>query len=168
MTATMRTIPEISTLMAEMKAAAEAYLDGRETRPISESVGLWNAYINLVVPPSVLLVLAECERLQTEADDDDALRTRMSNLLSRTVVAVRGEHPEPHTYWSWHDLPEWAALLKEHVKLTEMERALRTGERDLARAKLADAEAEVARLTAQYIELTRRPNPSPVFGLSTQ
>lgn len=51
---------------------------------------------------------AEIESLRTEVAELDALRDKLSGLLSRTAVALRGPEP-PLTRWSWHDLPERAA-----------------------------------------------------------
>jgi hypothetical protein len=45
---------------------------------------------------------------QQELQECDELRRKLSDLLRRTAVALRG--PEPAlTRWSWHDLPERAA-----------------------------------------------------------
>ena len=43
-----------------------------------------------------------------EIQELQALSDRLSDLLSRTAVALRGPEP-PLTRWSWHDLPERAA-----------------------------------------------------------
>jgi len=44
----------------------------------------------------------------SEADELQALNDKLSSILSRTAVALRGPEP-PLTRWSWHDLPERAA-----------------------------------------------------------
>lgn len=51
---------------------------------------------------------AEVEDLRRDLAENEALRERMADLLSRTAVALRGPEP-PLTRWSWHDLPERAA-----------------------------------------------------------
>jgi hypothetical protein len=43
-------------------------------------------------------------------EDDDALRSRLSELLTGVANALRGE-PPPLTRWSWHDLPDRAAAV---------------------------------------------------------
>ena len=43
-----------------------------------------------------------------EIQELQALSGRLSDLLSRTAVALRGPEP-PLTRWRWHDLPERAA-----------------------------------------------------------
>lgn len=50
---------------------------------------------------------ARVAELEAERADDDALRERMSDILKRTAIALRGQEP-PLTAWSWHDLPERA------------------------------------------------------------
>lgn len=51
---------------------------------------------------------AEIEDLRRDLAENEALRERMADLLSRTAVALRGPEP-PLTRWSWNDLPERAA-----------------------------------------------------------
>lgn len=60
-------------------------------------------------------VAAERERCARVADelrrdlaDNESLRELLSDLLTRTANALRG-NPPPSTLWSWHDLPERAA-----------------------------------------------------------
>jgi hypothetical protein len=45
---------------------------------------------------------------QQELQECEELREKLSDLLRRTAVALRGPEP-PLTRWSWHDLPERAA-----------------------------------------------------------
>ncbi len=56
--------------------------------------------------------IAELEAQPMAQDDDctecDALRSRMTELLTRTANALRGD-PPPLTLWGWEDLPERAA-----------------------------------------------------------
>ena len=54
---------------------------------------------------------AELRRLHADAEEHDALRERLSELLRNTAIALRGPEPEL-TRWSWHDLPELASTLK--------------------------------------------------------
>ena len=51
---------------------------------------------------------ADVEELRRDLADNEALRDRMEDLLTRTANALRGA-PPPLTLWSWHDLPARAA-----------------------------------------------------------
>ncbi len=53
----------------------------------------------------------ELRRLYADAEESEALRERLSELLRNTAIALRGSEPEL-TRWSWHDLPELATALK--------------------------------------------------------
>lgn len=46
--------------------------------------------------------------LRGELDELHGLRERLTDILRRTAVALRGPEP-PLTRWGWHDLPERAA-----------------------------------------------------------
>ena len=59
---------------------------------------------------------ARVAELEAERADDDALRERMSDILKRTAIALRGPEP-PLTAWSWHDLPERAAAAIASIDL---------------------------------------------------
>ena len=66
----------------------------------------------------------ELAAVTAELADDDALRERMSDILKRTAIALRGPEP-PLTAWSWHDLPELAeaakaSALEEAARMCEM------------------------------------------------
>lgn len=61
-------------------------------------------------------VLKRVAELEAERADDDALRERMSDILKRTAIALRGPEP-PLTAWSWHDLPERAAAAIASIDL---------------------------------------------------
>ena len=50
----------------------------------------------------------EIAQLRSDADDNEALRKRLADLLTGVALALRGP-PPPLTLWSWHDLPERAA-----------------------------------------------------------
>lgn len=56
---------------------------------------------------AVRALTAEVRRLREDADEGDALRTKLADLLSRTAVALNGPEPDL-VQWSWHDLPEKA------------------------------------------------------------
>jgi hypothetical protein len=79
---------------------------------------------------AVKSALAEVARLTEEYD---AILTRQSDLLTRTVNALRG-NPPPLTSWSHHDIPELAA-----EKVAEVARL--TAERDALAAQVARVEA---------------------------
>lgn len=71
--------------------------------------------------------LEENARLRAEANDDDALRERMADILTRTAAALKGE-PEPLTLHDWSGLPEIAEravseLAKLRQKLMRCEHA---------------------------------------------
>ena len=58
------------------------------------------------------------DRLQEEIEEYDAILTRQSDLLTRTVNALRG-NPPPLTSWSHHDIPKLAAeKVAEVARLT--------------------------------------------------
>ena len=59
---------------------------------------------------------ARVAELEAERADDDALRERISDILKRTAIALRGPEP-PLTAWSWHDLPERAAAAIASIDL---------------------------------------------------
>lgn len=82
------------------------------------------------------------------SDECDALRMRLSDLLTRTANALKGE-PKPLHSHSWHDLPEIAAATVEqavrHGRLMkEWETACLavTEERDNARAGIRELIAQ--------------------------
>lgn len=57
---------------------------------------------------ALLAAYKEVDRVVELSDGEDALRERMSDLLTRVANALRGE-PGPLAAHSWHDLPERAA-----------------------------------------------------------
>jgi hypothetical protein len=63
-----------------------------------------------------------------EIQELQALSDRLSDLLSRTAVALRGPEP-PLTRWSWHDLPEraTAAIAAIEVMQRAAQHAARNG-----------------------------------------
>jgi hypothetical protein len=93
------------------------------------------------------------DRLQEEIEEYDAILTRQSDLLTRTVNALRGTHPRrvrqpdgnppPLTSWSHHDIPKLAAeKVAEVARLTaERDALIAVGKRQAAR--LARVEAYV-------------------------
>jgi hypothetical protein len=54
----------------------------------------------------------EVQAMRQDADDEDALRARMAQLLTDTTNALKGAPAELHRH-SWHDLPEIAARMHE-------------------------------------------------------
>ena len=58
------------------------------------------------------------DALKAEKDELQALCDKLSGLLSRTAVALRGPEP-PLTRWSWHDLPERAQAVIAAIDLME-------------------------------------------------
>jgi len=48
--------------------------------------------------------------LEAELEQDEPLRAKMADLLTRTAIALKGE-PDPLSSHSWHDLPEIAAAM---------------------------------------------------------
>ncbi len=61
------------------------------------------------------------ERLEAEVKEYDELHTKMSDILSRTAIALRGPESEL-TRWSWHDLPELVEALKAELAEAKRER----------------------------------------------
>ena len=61
---------------------------------------------------------AHAQGLRQELHDYDMLREKMAAILSATAVVLKGPAPEL-TGWSWHDLPEHAALLRDRVAFLE-------------------------------------------------
>ena len=55
----------------------------------------------------------EVKMLKAEVGELKALCDRLSGLLRRTAVALRGPEP-PFVQWGWHDLPELAAELRSY------------------------------------------------------
>lgn len=82
--------------------------------------------------------LAQLATARAEAAEDEALRERMADLLTRTAAAIRGE-PEPLARHTWHDLPERAG-----AAMAALAGALKAA-RDLAASEAALRD-EVARL----------------------
>lgn len=58
---------------------------------------------------------AELAEAKEDLEEGDALREKLSGLLTRTVSALRGE-PPPLTLWSWHDVPELAAEARKDAE----------------------------------------------------
>jgi len=55
---------------------------------------------------------------QADCDECFALQQKLSDLLSRTATALKGEAPEG-TLHSFHDLPELAGKLKDQLQVWE-------------------------------------------------
>ena len=69
---------------------------------------------------------AEIEDLRRDLAENEALRARMADILSRAAVALRGPEP-PLTRWSWHDLPERAAAAVAAIEVMQRAAALAAG-----------------------------------------
>ncbi len=52
------------------------------------------------------------QQLRTEAEEEQAIRARMAELLSGVANALHGG-PLENGCWSWHDLPDLAKKLRE-------------------------------------------------------
>ena len=98
------------------------------TKPRPDQPGRWRKG-----SPRIEWDRERADRLQEEVEEYDATLTRQSDLLTRTVNALRGD-PPPLTSWSHHDIPELAA-----EKVAEVERL--TAERDALAAQVARVEA---------------------------
>lgn len=88
----------------------------------------------------------ENERLKAEADYSTALMNRLSDLLSRTAIALRGPEP-PMTRWSFHDLPERAEAAIAAIDV--MHRAAMAAAGGASADRSAQV-AEVMRLVGEY------------------
>lgn len=66
----------------------------------------------------------ENANLQADAEECDALRTKLADILTRTANALKGEPGELQAH-SWHDLPERAQRARDESATlqAEMERA---------------------------------------------
>lgn len=98
------------------------------TKPRPDQPGRWRKG-----SPRIEWDRERADRLQEEVEEYDATLTRQSDLLTRTVNALRGD-PPPLTSWSHHDIPELAA-----EKVAEV--ALLIAERDALAAQVALVEA---------------------------
>jgi hypothetical protein len=62
---------------------------------------------------------ADVDALRAEVEELDAIRDTLSDLLTRTAIALRG--PEPLlTSWGWRDLPELAAAVIAKVEAMQL------------------------------------------------
>ena len=61
--------------------------------------------------------IERADRLQKDVEEYDAILTRQSDLLTRTVNALRG-NPPPLTSWSHHDIPKLAATAPASTSTT--------------------------------------------------
>lgn len=96
--------------MSPEREAREWLADHKRRFADSQFAGYVVACVR-VVPQKDLLLLEAADALdqaRRDLDENEELRGRMADLLSRTAVALRGPEP-PLTLWSWHDVPERAA-----------------------------------------------------------
>ena len=115
------------------------------TKPRPDQPGRWRKG-----SPRIEWDRERADRLQEEVEEYDATLTRQSDLLTRTVNALRGD-PPPLTSWSHHDIPELAA-----EKVAEVERL--TAERDAAIERL---ERVIDQWPAQVWVCDCVPSPQP-------
>lgn len=101
-------IDRLRARVAELEADAEV---GRKWRADS-SLESWFPF----TAEELKKAKSRIAELEAERADDDALRERMSDILKRTAIALRGPEP-PLTAWSWHDLPERAAAAIASIDL---------------------------------------------------
>jgi hypothetical protein len=108
---------------------ARAWLaDHRARFPNSQHAGYEVACVRVVPEKDRLLSDAadEIERLTEELRESDELQERLSDLLRRTAVALRGPEP-PLTRWSWHDVPDRAAAAVAAIEVMQRAAALAAG-----------------------------------------
>lgn len=58
---------------------------------------------------AIAWMLEYAEGMQGELEEDDQLRSKLADILTRTANVLKGEPGPLHSH-SWHDLPESAAL----------------------------------------------------------
>ena len=63
----------------------------------------------------LLAFIKDTQAMYDEMQDDDKLRNKLSDLLTRTANVLKGP-PGPLSLHSWHDLPESAALAMDPDK----------------------------------------------------
>lgn len=85
------------------------------------------------------------EGMIADLRDEDALREKMADILSRTAIALRGTEP-PLTKWTWHDLPDRARALREELS----ELRVLAGKSLEARDKEANAELALENARSNY------------------
>jgi len=83
---------------------ADIDLDAIEARHVAAVMGTGKVGSSAADVPALV---AEVRSLREDAEEGDALRTKLADLLSRTAVALNGPEPDL-VQWSWHDLPEKA------------------------------------------------------------
>jgi AcrR family transcriptional regulator len=85
-----------------------------------------------------------------ESDEEDALRERMSKILTDTANELHGG-PYKNGLWSWHDLAELAKALRERAEkseeeLAELKRLVGTGQYGVVFGKWRDSVSDLAAL----------------------
>lgn len=61
---------------------------------------------------SQVFYIFEQRAAKVEIEDADGVRERLAEILNKTVNVLRGE-PPPLVRWSWHDVPERVAKLRQ-------------------------------------------------------
>ncbi|EMB9982515.1 hypothetical protein VAL34_001080 [Pseudomonas aeruginosa] len=90
---------------------------------------------------------AEAQALREEVAEYEALCNRQAELLSQSIVAIRGPEPEL-TRWGYADLPLRVKTIVEEVAALRMARDDFKLERDLARQNFCDEQAANYQLQA--------------------
>ncbi|MDX4003566.1 hypothetical protein QYP09_25710 [Pseudomonas aeruginosa] len=90
---------------------------------------------------------AEAQALREEVAEYEALCNRQAELLSQSIVAIRGPEPEL-TRWGYADLPLRVKTIVEEVAALRMARDDLKLERDLARQNFCDEQAANYQLQA--------------------
>ena len=85
----------------------------------------------------------EIEELRHDLAENEALRERLSDLLTRTANALRGD-PPPLTLWPWHDLPDRAAAAIAAIDVMQRAAAING-------AAAVDAYIDVERLIRECV-----------------
>ena len=108
---------------------ARAWLADQQARfPQGRYAGYVVACVRVVPTKDRLLAEAAdaLDELGRDLAENEALRERMADLLSRTAVALRGPEP-PLTRWGWHDLPERAAAAVAAIDVMQRAAAAAAG-----------------------------------------
>lgn len=92
---------------------------------------------------------AEAQALREEVAEYEALCNRQAELLSQSIVAIRGPEPEL-TRWGYADLPLRVKTIVEEVAALRMARDDLKLERDLARQNFCDEQAANYQLQAHF------------------
>lgn len=108
--------PAMSRAYADGFAAGAASRDAEVARLKTVPMKYRRMEFNAQLQKTNTDLMSEVETLKRELREGDDLRERLSDILTRSVNAIRGE-PEPLSLHSWHDLPELIeALLADALR----------------------------------------------------